>query len=176
MEKAAFDYLGRYMATSQMLRQVLERRVRRAAMSGPVDEVLAETTISELVAKCAEMGLVDDRKFAEAKAASLARRGDGSRSIMAKLIQKGVDRDTARAALIRIADETSGNLELASAVRLAERRRLGPYRHRDRGPTRDRDLAAMARAGHSLTTARMVIDAASPADLEALVDAHKREV
>ena len=48
---------------------------------------------------------------------------------------------------------------------LARRRRLGPWRSGpERAARRDRDLAALARAGFDLQTARAVIDAEPAGD------------
>ena len=59
--------------------------------------------------------------------------------------------------------EVGTDAELAAAVRLAQRKRLGPFRPAAlRAGHRDRDLAAMARAGFDYATARRVIDAESP--------------
>ncbi|MEY3012663.1 MAG: hypothetical protein RIT45_1398, partial [Pseudomonadota bacterium] len=46
----------------------------------------------------------------------------------------------------------------------ARRRGLGPYRFSDRAERRDKDLAAMMRAGHAMRVARAVIDAAEVRD------------
>lgn len=170
LEKAAYDYLGRYMASSETLRRVLERRVRRAASAGHVDVDAANQIIAGIILKCRQMGMVDDQRFADVRAVSLARRGDSPRAIEAKLAQKGIDPETARTALSRLADEQVADLELTVAIRLAERRRLGPFRDRERDALRDRDLAAMARAGHRLAIARTVIDAENPDVLRALVE------
>lgn len=169
MEKAAYDYLARYLASAETLRRVLARRVRRAAITASVDREAAEKVIAQIVAKFQANGLIDDQRFADARAASLARRGDSPRAIQAKLAQKGVDAKTARCALARLAADSEGDLELTSAMRLAERRRLGPFRARDRADYRDRDLAALARAGHSVAVARTVIDAAHAEELRVLV-------
>lgn len=169
LEKAAFDYLGRYMAATETLRRVLERRVLRAGRHGPVDQDEAQALIENVVAKCQRLGLVDDQRFAEVRAASLARRGDSPRAILAKLAQKGIDGETAQSALAKLREESETDLALTSAVRLAERRRLGPYRLRDRELHRDRDLAALARAGYGLAIARAIVDAEHTEDLDLLV-------
>ena len=99
-------------------------------------------------------GLVDDRRYAEARTASLRRRGGSARLIVAKLAAKGVEREVAAAAL---AGDTDAD-ERAAAKALARRRRLGPYRTRDRAVHRDKDLAALVRAGFNYGLARSVID------------------
>ena len=48
--------------------------------------------------------------------------------------------------------------EAAQARRLAQRKRLGPYRPGEREPYRDKDLRAMVRAGFSLGLAKRVVD------------------
>ena len=48
--------------------------------------------------------------------------------------------------------------EHTAAHALARRRKLGPYRPGERAPYREKDLAAMARAGFSYGIAREIID------------------
>ena len=56
--------------------------------------------------------------------------------------------------------------EWKAAVALARRRRLGPFRHKDRKEHRTKDLAAMARGGFDYQLARKVIDAVDPDSLD----------
>jgi regulatory protein len=100
--------------------------------------------VDEVVARAARTGLIDDTRYAEARVASLRRRGGSARAIQAKLAQKGVPKDAIAAAL-----EGEPEDEHTAAHALARRRKLGPYRPGERGPYRDKDLAAMARAGFS---------------------------
>ena len=57
--------------------------------------------------------------------------------------------------------------ELHAACAYARRRRLGPWHVSEREARRERDLAALARQGYSVDTARQVIDAPSVEELEA---------
>jgi regulatory protein len=61
---------------------------------------------------------------------------------------------------ISLADEEqgSGEADLTAARRLAQRRRLGPWRAKNRAEHRMKDIAALGRAGFSYDTARAVID------------------
>ena len=64
-------------------------------------------------------------------------------------------------AALRSLEETHANAEFTAARNYARRRRFGPWRNADeREARRDRDLAAMARAGFSFQMAQRVIDAA----------------
>ena len=78
-----------------------------------------------------------------------------------------MDGDTIDAALAAAA-ETEEEPERSAATRLARKRRLGPYRPvAARRDNREKDLAALARAGFSYDVALSVIDAEDPETLEA---------
>jgi SOS response regulatory protein OraA/RecX len=64
-------------------------------------------------------GLVDDRRFADARAVALARKGAGDALIRHDLGAAGVDRETVEAAVACLDDETS------RARRVVERRGVG---------------------------------------------------
>ena len=66
-------------------------------------------------------------------------------------------------------------------VALARKRRFGPFARSemragdDRAKQREKQLAAMIRAGHDFDHARKVIDAADPASLDEWVDEAREE-
>ncbi|WP_061931992.1 regulatory protein RecX [Aureimonas sp. AU22] len=151
--RAASHYLERYASTEANLRRVLERKVMRRAHARGEEAAPFESLIGETVARFVELKLLDDRSFAEARLASLRRRGTSMRQSVAKLAEKGVDRDTVAAVMAN--DETD---EAEAARRLAKRRRLGPHRLRERVERRDRDVAALMRAGFSYGHAAAAID------------------
>ncbi|RIY02179.1 regulatory protein RecX [Aureimonas flava] len=151
--RAASHYLERYASTQANLRRVLERKVMRRALARGEEASAFEPLIAETVARFVELKLLDDRSFAEARLASLRRRGTSQRQSAAKLAEKGVDRETVSA--VMAGDETD---EAEAARRLARRRRLGPHRLRERAERRDRDVAALMRAGFSYTHASAAID------------------
>lgn len=157
--RAASHYLERYASTEANLRRVLERKVMRRARARDEDPGPFEPMIVETVARFVELKLIDDRSFAEARLASLRRRGTSLRQSAAKLAEKGVDRETVAA--VMEGDETD---EADAARRLAKRRRLGPHRLRERTERRDRDVAALMRAGFSYAHAAAAIDGQAESD------------
>lgn len=164
LERAALHYLERYSASAEGVRRVLSRRIARAVEAHDQDPrelaEWAEAVIGKLIAG----GLLDDRRFAEGRARSLAGRGYGRRRIALALAQKGVDRGAVEAAIESLDDE--GLDERATAIAFARRRRLGPFRtNGDRSEHRQRDMAAMARAGFGFGLAREIIEA-DATDLE----------
>jgi regulatory protein len=159
LQRAAMAYLERYAASAEQLRRVLTRKVANRCRLRGEDPAEFRDAIDEVVAKSLRVGLVDDARYAQGRVASLRRRGGSSRAIQAKLSIKGVDRETIAAAI-----EAHDGDDEEAAVAFARRRRLGPYRPGERLPYRDKDLAAMARAGFGFGLAKRIVD--SPGDVE----------
>jgi regulatory protein len=162
LQNAAAFYLERYPSTAEGLRRVLNRRVRKAEIADApiIDNV--KQTIDAIVAKFVAAGVIDDKAFAQTKARALHRRGTSGRLTRQRLKLAGVDEETldqAMAGLDQELDTDPGQREWQAAVALARRRRLGPFRQKDRKEHRTRDLAALARAGFDYALARKVIDA-----------------
>jgi regulatory protein len=160
LKGAALDYLDRFAATRARVRQVMLRKIRSSARAHGDDPAALMAALEETVQWLEDSGFLSDRAYAEAKARSLAARGTSRAHIIANLASKGVAADAARAAVDRLSVEYE-EPELEAARRYARRRRLGPYRLADRARAecRDKDLAAMARAGFGGRIARQVIDA-----------------
>ena len=152
----------RYASSEENLRRVLRRKVERACRLRGEDPAELAGLVEDVVRRAVASGLLDDRAYAEARVATLRRRGGSSRAIAARLAAKGVGRELVETALAEDPDET------AAARALARRRRLGPWRTADRAAHRDRDLAALARAGFAYGIARAVID--GPAEEAGLAD------
>jgi len=140
------------------------RTARRDEDSAREGLALVEAVIGRYV----EVGLLDDARYAEHKAAGLARSGDSRYRIRGKLRQKGVAGEDIVHALATL-DERGEGSELSAACALIRKKRLGPYRQpRDRPAFAQKDLAAMARAGFRLDLARRLLRAPDVAALEIL--------
>ena len=153
LQRAALAYLERYASSAENLRRVLRRKVDKRCRLRGEDPAEFRDMIDEVVAKSLRSGLIDDTRYAEARVATLRRRGGSARAIQAKLSAKGVNRGTIAAAL-----EGEEGEEEQAARAFARRRKLGPFRPGERTPYRDKDLAAMARAGFRFDVARRIIE------------------
>ncbi len=160
LQRAAMHYLERYAAPAAQLRRVLARKVNISCRHHGQEPSAFEAMLDEVVARCVASGLVDDQRFAEARAATLLRKGRSARAVAASLSAKGIARDLAASASV-VSDED----ELGAARKTARRKRLGPWSRGDRATSRQKDLAAMARAGFPMTIARAVIDGAGDEDV-----------
>ncbi len=167
LHDAALTYLAHYAATEAGLRRVLERRVQRwaraAAGVADADVIAGQASIAldaipGVVSRLVAAGAVNDAAFAEARARSLIRAGRSRRAAAAHLAAKGVAPETAHAVL-PADDET----ELAAALVLARRRRIGPFRPGDAPDLagQRRELAVLARAGFPQDVARRALATAA---------------
>jgi regulatory protein len=164
--RIALHYLERYATSSENLRRVLIRRVRRSAEAHDTDPDEQIPHVDALIIRYQQAGLLDDQAYARMRAESLHRRGTSGRMIRMKLAAKGVPSDAIDDALESLS-ELVANTDLSGACNYARRRRIGPWRLRDRTDYRDRDLAALARQGFSYNIARKVIEAEDTEMLEA---------
>ncbi len=161
LENVALGYLARFQATARSLERVLQRRVLASARHHGTDAAQGRALVADLIARYRRSGLLDDAAFARARALSLHARGISTRSITARLAEKGVPRPEIDAALRALGESTGADTppDLEAAKRTARRRRLGPWRGEDqREARREKDLAALARAGFSYSVAKTVID------------------
>ncbi|SFG88860.1 regulatory protein RecX [Methylobacterium gossipiicola] len=162
LERVALHYLERYSASVAMLRRTLQRRVEKRCRLRDEDPSVHAEAIEAVVARAVSAGLVDDARFTAGRMAALRRRGTSARALSAKLAAKGVSRDLVADAMAaeRDAAEAEGtDTEEAAAAAYAKRRRLGPWRRPDtREAHRDRDLAALARAGFPYGLARRIVE------------------
>ena len=122
--------------------------------------------VEPLIAQLVEQGALCDERFARAWVEQLDRKGISRRAILAKMREKGIEGNLVERELGRIQQE-GGDRELLRAIAYARRRRLGPAQMdpERREARRDKDLAAMARAGFGYGLAKRVIQCE---DLEAL--------
>ena len=150
LERLALFYAGRYATTRAKLATYLQRKLGERGWAGE-----GQPGVERLIERFVELGYIDDRAFASARAASLRRRGYGERRLDQALYAAGIDEADAAEAK---AQAQSGAWE--AAVRFAERKRIGPFAQVE--PDRaelQKALAAMLRAGHPMEIALKLVRA-----------------
>jgi regulatory protein len=158
LTNAALFYLRRYSSSVAQLRRVLQRKVKRAAREHGGDAEKALAWVDPLVERMVRAGYLDDERLAATKTASLRRAGKSTRAIRAKLRTKGLASDLVERAT------TGGRAADEQAVwTFARKKKLGVFRPQAaRAERRQRDLAALARAGFSYELAKRAVDGPSP--------------
>ena len=160
LEELALAYVARFSTTAAKLERYLRRKLRERGWEGE-----GEPRLAALVERYVELGYVDDEAFARSRSGSLLRRGYGERRVRQALGEAGVAEDLRE----RLRpDETEAR---RAALALARRRRFGPFggAKPDR-PLREKQIAAMLRAGHPLDNARRIVDSASVDEIEQWAD------
>lgn len=156
LEELALAYVARFATSAARLEGYLARKLRERGWSGE-----SEADLSALIVRFVAAGYVDDAAFARSRSGGLLRRGYGVRRIEQALDAAGIGED------LREAVRADLQAQRLAALTLARRRRFGPFgiQSPDR-PQREKQLAAMVRAGHRLDMAREIVDAATIAAAE----------
>ncbi len=154
----ALSYLARYATTRVKLGAYLARKLAERGWGGE-----GAAPIEAVVARCAELGYVDDAGFAAARGAALLRRGFGEKRIALAQRAVGIDAETAAPAR-----EAARDGALEAALAFARRKRIGPFATDPAEPDkRRRNLAALLRAGHAPDIARRIAYAEPGASIDA---------
>ena len=159
LRQAVLDYLDRFVASVRRLEQVMQRKIKASAAAHGDDPAPLLAALPGVIAGLAAQGILNDRNLAEAKVRSMIRRGGSRSKIRANLASKGIDAETADLAMDRMKLEFD-DPELEAAIAYARRRRLGYFRTDadSRAANRQKDLAAMARAGFAPALARRALE------------------
>lgn len=155
VERLALRYVERFATTRGRLADYLGRKLRERGLA----EGAPAPDLAGLADRLAALGYIDDLAFGTARASSMARRGLGARRVNAALHQAGLDEED-RSAISPMVIEAAAE----AALTYARRKRIGPFAAgvADR-PLREKQLAAMIRAGHSFTVSRKIV-ALSPGE------------
>jgi regulatory protein len=172
-ERAALRHLERYPSSAAGLRTVLKRRTERSHAHHGEGLQEAEGIIDEVIARMVALGFLDDQRYGRALARRLRARGSSLRRIAVRLHAKGIASEV-RASLL--AEVGGPEAELVAARTYARRRGLGTHRRDDGrgpfrpadagaaapadgvGPRRQRELAALGRAGFDFEIAQRALD------------------
>jgi regulatory protein len=153
LEELALAYVARFATSEAKLAAYLARKLRERGWSGEGDEL---PDVGALARRYAELGYVDDAAYAQAKSGGLLRRGYGPRRVSQALRAAGIGEEQREAA------QPSGESVRHAALVMARKRRFGPFGGERPDPARrEKQIAGMLRAGHSLDNAREIVDAAS---------------
>ena len=150
-------YVAKFATSRAKLGAYLSRKIRERGWDGP-----GEAPVEAIVARAVRLGFVDDAAFALGKARSLTARGYGARRVSQALQAAGIDETDGEAARDHVEE---GRIE--AALRYARRRRLGPYAADPADlKEREKQLAAMLRAGHDLRLSKVILSLDPGSDID----------
>ncbi len=171
----ALHYAARFATTGAKLEGYLARKIRERGVAEDAEGRTVELDVTGLVTRLIELGYVNDDAYARAKSRDLTHRGYGARRVEQALWAAGVEEP------VREAHAPSEAEARRAAILLAKKRRFGPFgivqpdeqeaedQQNDRlaaQKQRDKQIAAMLRAGHDFEHVRFILDAARVDDIE----------
>lgn len=177
----ALSYVARFATTGSKLEGYLVRKLRERGIAQDADGRVQTPDVGALVAQLVELGYVDDEAYARSKTRDLTARGYGARRVEQALWAAGVDENTREETASSEADNRR------AAILLAKKRRFGPFAvpppvepftddAQDGHKRRQKQVAAMLRAGHSFDHIAFILDATDEGDLEEwLIEAEEEE-
>lgn len=151
LDELALAYVARFATSEAKLEDYLRRKLRERGWDG---ECAPDT--AAIARRMTDAGYVDDRAYALAKSGSLLRRGYGERRVGQALAAAGIDPD------LRADVRADAGAQRHAALALARKRGFGPFgRELPERAQREKQIAAMLRAGHPLDSARELVNSAS---------------
>jgi regulatory protein len=162
LRDAAIRYLNRYVPSVKQFRSVLTRKVDRTIQArGDGDRVSALELIEKEIQRRIETGELHDRNFAINWVEHLQEKGKSVQQIRSKLYQKGISSTIIEEVITGMED-----VSFEVALIYAKKRGFGPFRRTATDRLRkQKDIAAMLRAGHSFDVVKEIM---SCSDFEAL--------
>ena len=160
LHNSGLAYLQRFPASTAHFRTVMKRKIDRSCRHHTEQSREDSTQMLEsVIGKFQTLGLLNDEGYLRGMVTSLRRRGLSAAAILSKLSAKGLPANDIRAALgtfdSESIDEQTG--DIAAALRMARRKRLGSFRTPGKPATPEKDLATLARAGFSYDTAKKAL-------------------
>lgn len=177
LEELALTYVARFATSAGKLERYLRRKLRERGWAE--ESADGGEAVTAIVERFIAQAYVDDEGFAHGRSRSLTRRGYGPRRVEAALREAGIAEE------VRQAARPHERRQRQAALDLARKRGFGPWNRaeeRDEDAprsfeqlaadraARDKQLAAMLRAGHSFEVARTVLEFTSELEAERWVD------
>ena len=159
----ALAYVARFATTAAKVEAYLARKIRERGVAEDADGRTRELDVTGLVTRLVELGYIDDDAYARSRSRDLTQRGYGKRRVEQALWAAGVEEVTR-------ADNAPGEAAgRRAAMLLAKKRGFGPFarglREEDDDfeaarKRREKQVAAMLRAGHLYEHVQFILEAA----------------
>ncbi|MEO0463922.1 MAG: RecX family transcriptional regulator [Pseudomonadota bacterium] len=169
----ALSYVARFATTGAKVEAYLARKIRERGLAQDEDGRTRELDVTGTVTRLIELGYVDDAAYARSKSRDLTARGYGSRRVEQALWAAGVEEE------VRADSAPSEAANRRAAKLLAKKRGFGPFaRAQMPDPEagaesraafhklREKQVAAMLRAGHRYEHVQFILEATQQGDVE----------
>jgi regulatory protein len=160
----ALAYVARFATTAAKLEGYLARKIRERGIAEDTDGRAQELDVTGLVTRLIELGYIDDDAYARSRSRDLTQRGYGKRRVEQALWAAGVEEQA------RSENAPGEAASRRAAMLLARKRGFGPFArdpHEEEDfesarRRREKQIAAMLRAGHLYEHVQFILEAAQP--------------
>jgi len=165
----ALSYAARFATTAAKVEAYLARKIRERGIAEDGDGRAHDLDVAGLIARLVELGYVDDDAYARSRSRDLTQRGYGKRRVEQALWAAGVEEQT------RADHAPDEAVSRRAAMLLAKKRRFGAFAQGASSADetdeaahkkREKQVAAMLRAGHLFEHIQFILEAASPEVIE----------
>lgn len=161
LHNSGLYYLERFAASKKHFITVMTRKAKRSSMHHK-DQDMAECVkmINELADKFERCGLLNDDIYTDGLVSSLRRKGLSRNAILTKMLMKGIDKDKTLTVLNKLDldhHEDHQTAEKAAALKIARKKKIGPYYIKDDEQDIRKSLSKLARAGFSYDIAQYIV-------------------
>lgn len=160
-------YLQRFTASSAHFRKVMIQKIDKSCYyHKEQDREDCIEILDKIIGEFLSLGFLNDEAYARGSVTSLRRRGLSEKVIMMRLQQKGIPAPLIKKYLDQVDEEYGPDSEFQAALRLAQKKRIGPFSPQDTGTIereyiekrRNKAIGAMARAGFSYDIVSKVME------------------
>jgi len=165
----ALSYVARFSTTAAKLEGYLARKIRERGVAQDADGRVLDLDVVGLVTRLIELGYIDDDAYARGRSRDLTARGYGKRRVEQALWAAGVEEQT------RADNTPSEAASRRAAMLLAKKRGFGLYTRHTRDlrddcdearKAKEKQIAAMLRAGHLFEHVRFILEASETSQIE----------
>ncbi|MBP5699129.1 MAG: regulatory protein RecX [Alphaproteobacteria bacterium] len=156
LRNIALYYLERFESSEENLRIILRRRIDKYVFfNKEYNPMQAYQWVEDVIAECLSQNFINDKRFADFKINNYLQAGKSRRYIEQKLKQKGIDEKIIEQYFAQI-----NYSEFDSALSFARKKKIGRFRENDedRLENRQKDLAALVRAGFDYDVAKEILE------------------
>lgn len=161
LTNSGLGYLQRFSASSGHFKIIMRRKIQKScAFHIDQNEQDCLDILDTVTQKFQDMGYINDDAYAGALVYSYAMKGLSFRRIEQKMRMKSLSSDTVKQAITHYKDQqnnTGIDFEKIAALRMTKRKRLGHFRRPEKEENKNKELAALARAGFSFETANFAL-------------------
>ena len=157
MRNFSLSYVEKYSPSRQQIKTYLLKKYLKQSISSVKKQDIIDL-IDVVLSDLEKTKFISDRFYSDSKAKNLIQRGTSINKIRNYLISKGIQDRYIKETINKI-HENNEDQDFFSAIKICEKKRIGPSRTEDNRPLfYKKDISLLARNGFNFETSKKVMD------------------